>query len=272
MLPAFPIRVSTDLVHWRHTGSFVFTAGNKPAWADDHFWAPELHRVGERYTAYYTARHLETNRLCIGAAIAQSPAGPYDDIGQPLLSDRVSVLDATFFRDDDGTQYLCWKADAGAGNPSGPICVQELSPDGLSLRGSRSELLRNDLGWEGQLVEAPSVVKREGRYYLFYSGGAYDTPGYALGVARSDSPVTGFVKSGESVLRSRGGRWKGPGHNSIATLNGEDYVLYHAWEGERFRDIRPCLLDRVTWADAWPSINDGSPSESEQREPVLTED
>ena len=85
-----------------------------------------------------------------------------------------------------------------------------------------------------------------------------------LGVARSDSPAGEFVKHGEPILRSRGGRWKGPGHSSIAGLNGEDYVVYHAWEGERFRDVRLSLVDRVAWSDGWPSINDGSPSESEQ--------
>jgi beta-xylosidase len=148
-----------------------------------------------------------------------------------------------------------------AGNPSGPIRVQELTADGLAFRGPPSEVLRNDLDWEGRLVEAPSVVKRRGRYYLFYSGGAYDTPGYALGVARSTSPTGPFEKRGEPILRT-GKRWQGPGHNCIVTLEDSDYILYHAWEGARFRDVRPCLLDRVTWGDeGWPAINDGRPSE-----------
>src|SRR5690606_12248963 len=194
VLPAFPIRTSTDLAHWTHTGSFVFTTENKPLWANDHFWAPELHRVGHRYIAYYTARHLQTNLLCIGAAVTSSPEGPYRDVGEPLISDHVPVLDPTFFRDDDGRQYLYWKADAAPGNPSGPICVQGLSPDGLELLGTRAEVARNDRGWEGQLIEAPWVVKRRGLYYLFYSGGAHNTPSYALGVARSESPSGGFTK------------------------------------------------------------------------------
>lgn len=262
VLPAFPIRTSTDLVNWTHTGSFVFTAENKPVWADDHFWAPELHRVGDRYIAYYTARHLRTNRLCIGAAVAPSPGGPYRDMGEPLISDQVAVLDPTFFRDDDGQPYLYWKADASPSSPSGPLCVQELSSDGLELLGTRSEVARNNRGWEGRLIEAPWIVKRRGMYYLFYSGGTYDTPSYALGVARSDSPIGGFQKRGDPVLR-RGSRWKGPGHGSLVTLEGNDYILYHAWEGEQFRDIRQCLLDRVTWGDdGWPAINDGRPSES----------
>ncbi|MCK9487221.1 MAG: glycoside hydrolase family 43 protein [Dehalococcoidia bacterium] len=259
VLPAFPIRRSTDLVHWEHTGRHIFTRENRPSWARDHFWAPELHRVAGQYVAYFTARSTRTGRLCIGAATAPAPEGPYADIGGPLLSERVAVLDPTFFRDDDGRQYLYWKMD-GPSSPAGPICVQELRPDGLGFAGPRREVVRDDIAWEGALVEAPAVVKRGGYYYLFYSGGAYDTPHYAVGVARSSSPVSGFEKRGEPILRGSG-RWKGPGHNAIASFKSDDYIVYHAWEGDRFRDVRPALLERITWsADGWPQVNDGLPS------------
>ena len=258
VLPAFPIRVSRDLVNWEHTGRHVFTRANQPSWARDHFWAPELHRVGDRYVCYYTARSTLTNRLCIGVATADSPEGPYTDLGRPLVAEEVAVLDPTFFRDDDGRHYLYWKKDAPDG-PGGPILVQELTADGLALAGPRHEVLRNDLGWEGRLVEAPAMVKRDGAYYLFYSGADYDSPGYAIGVARSSSPTSGFEKRGEPILRGSG-RWKGPGHCSVVRLQGQDYLVYHAWQGERFRDHRPTLVDRLAWTDdGWPAVNDGSP-------------
>ncbi len=262
VLPAFPIRVSSDLVNWERTGAFVFTEGNRPSWARDHFWAPEIHRVADRYVVYYTARSTETNLLCIGVATASTPLGPYEDLGAPLVSQDTAALDPTFFRDEDGRQYLYWKADA-PGSPSGPILAQQLTPDGLALVGSPVEVLRNDLGWEGRLVEAPCLVKRGSYYYLFYSGSDYDTPNYAVGVARSTSPLGGFQKHGEPILRGSG-RWKGPGHNSVATLNGQDYILYHAWEGRRFRDVRPCLADPLGWtADGWPAVEGGQPGGAE---------
>lgn len=262
VLPAFPIRESTDLVNWQHQGVSVFTRDNRPDWARDHFWAPELHRVGDLYVVYYTARASVTNRLCIGAAAARTPLGPYRDLGRPLVSAPVTVLDPTFLRDDDGRQYLYWKADAGPGNPSGPICVQELTRDGLHLIGDHWEIARNDLPWEERLVEGPSVMKRDGMYYLFYSGGKFSTASYAVGVARSTSPVAGFEKRGEPILRGSP-RWQGPGHNSIVSHEGHDYIVYHAWEGERFRNVRPGLIDHIVWGDdGWPSVGDGIPREA----------
>jgi beta-xylosidase len=261
VLPAFPIRVSSDLEHWENTGRYIFTSENQPRWADDHFWAPEVHRTAGGFIAYYTARARRTNRLCIGAALAPTVLGPYEDLGRPLIEDRVSVLDATAFEDRDGSRYLYWKADAAPGDPSGPIYAQRVANDGLRLLGSRNVVLANDLAWEEPLIEGPWVHRRGDACYLFYSGGRYDTPGYAVGVARSRWPLGPFEKRGAAILGS-GGRWNGPGHNSIASMGGRDFLVYHAWEGERFVDVRPALLDPLVWTeDGWPSVAGDTPSD-----------
>jgi hypothetical protein len=39
--------------------------------------------------------------LCVGAAYANQPTGPFTDIGQPLvLATTVGFIDATYFHDD----------------------------------------------------------------------------------------------------------------------------------------------------------------------------
>lgn len=261
-LPAFPIRESTDLVNWRDTGLHVFTRANQPRWAKDHFWAPELHRVSDYYVAYYTARSRITDRLCIGAAASRAPFGPYRDLGHPLVSAATSVLDATFFRDEDGRQYLYWKADAGPGDASGPIHARELAPNGLSLSGPQWDVAHTDQPWELGLIEGPTVLKRDGVYYLFYSGAAFDSTTYAIGVARSSSPIEGFEKRGDPILQSSE-RWRGPGHNSIVSHEGFDYIAYHAWEGVQFRNLRQSLIEPLLWGeDGWPRVHEpGTPGE-----------
>ena len=48
-------------------------------------------------------------------------------------------------------------------------------------------LFKNDMDWEGGVVEAPFMWKHDGRYYLFYSGNGYGGDKYAVGFATSTS-------------------------------------------------------------------------------------
>lgn len=128
---AFPILHSVDLKRWELKG-FVFPEGQMPAWTASgrhvgDFWAPEMARVGDEYWLAYTARE-KSNALAIGLAKAPHPAGPWTDVGRPLLTGGVvlfpptdadapmplasgGVIDSHVFIDEDGTPYLFWKAD-----------------------------------------------------------------------------------------------------------------------------------------------------------------
>lgn len=258
---AFPIRTSKDLAHWTDQGA-IFPNARKPAWAASDFWAPEIHQVGSTYVAYYTARD-KTGRLCVGAASAPSPTGPYTDLGHPLVRDpHVGSIDATEFQDDDGSKYLVWKSD---GNDVGEPChiyVQKLSPDGLALEGQATSILTNDQGWEGKVVEGPQLVKRNGTYYLFYSGNSYADGTYATGVARASSLLGPYEKHDGPILHT-GGAFAGPGHNAIVTdPAGRDYIVFHAYAASNIGGPRETLVNSVDWQGGWPVVNDGTPASS----------
>lgn len=259
---AFPIRRSRDLVEWEPVGH-AFPEGERPQWASGDFWAPEIHPVDGEYRLYYTARHSATGRLAVGVAGAVEATGPWTDLGEPLVLDpAMSMIDPTFFRDEDGRQYLYWKADGNAQGKPTPIYVQELSEDGTELVGERTEVLTNDQPWEGDVTEGPFMVKRGGFYYLFYSGNAFYDDRYAVGVARSTSPTGPFEKYPDPILVSND-RWWGPGHGSVVEgPDGEDYFLYHAWEAGRARGGNPrmLLMEQIEWEDGWPRLGEGSPS------------
>jgi beta-xylosidase len=141
-----------------------------------------------------------------------------------------------------------------------------LAADGLSLVGARREVLTNDRSWEGDLIEGPWVVQHGRFYYLLYSGNAFWTEHYAVGVARSRSPLGPFTKMDQTLLR-RDENWLGPGHGSVVRAHdGHDYFIYHAWQRGRVggRNPRMLLMDRVHWENDWPRINDGSPSATSQ--------
>jgi beta-xylosidase len=253
---AFPIRTSTDLVHWKSAG-FVFPSANKPTWAKGDYWAPEIHRVGNHYVAYFSARH-DDGRLSIGAATGPTAVGPFTDIGQPLIHDAsMGMIDVTELEGADQKPYLVWKADGNAVGKPTPIYGQPLTASGTALTGNRKTLITNDLGWEGNVVEGPFVVLRGGQYHLFYSGNAYYNGTYAVGVATASSPLGPYTKAGAPILKTNGA-WVGPGHCSVVdSPSGETVMVYHAWEPGHVNgagDVRHLLIDRVAWSGGKPSV------------------
>ncbi len=134
-------------------------------------------------------------------------------------------------------------------------------------------LVNSPTTWEGGVVEAPWVVKRDGRYYLIYSGNVYDER-YRTGVARASNITGPWEKKGDPILGNNDA-WVGPGHGSVVpvpTSNGkssQDYFVYHAWRnaGGGAADKktgRMVLVDRITWTKGWPQIGDGTPTTGTQ--------
>lgn len=267
----FPVRRSDDLVFWDDTSAALLPDG-KPSWAANggRNWAPEIHRVGAGYVAYFTSVN-GADVLSIGAASASDPFGSWRDRGGPLVEAPLGVIDASHFTDKDGRQYLLYKIDGNSQGQPTPIYLRELAADGLSFAaGSQPvELLRNDPAtWEGGVVEAPWLIERGGTYYLFYSGNVYDHR-YRTGVARAAALAGPYQKHGAPILGNNE-RWVGPGHGSVVAIGGADYFVYHAWnaapggsnDGAAGRQV---LVDRIAWqADGWPQIADGSPSRTAQ--------
>ena len=260
-----PVRLSDDLVTWRSSGGFLLPDG-KASWSANggRNWAPEVHRVGAQYVAYYTAVNA-SNVLSIGCTHAAALEGPYTDCGGPLVQNAVGVIDATFFEDTNGKKYLYYKIDGNSVGQRTPIYARQLAADGLSFAAGSSaiEVLNNDAStWEGGVVEAPWVVKHGADYLLFYSGNVYDDR-YRTGVARAQSPTGPFTKKGMPVLGNNSS-WVGPGHGSVVSVHGRDYFFHHAWPAlpngkNDTAKGRYGLVAPIAWgADGWPVLGNGS--------------
>jgi len=265
--PGYPIRSSPDLVHWTARGT-IFTNATRPTWATGDFWAPELHKVGARFVAYFSARHTN-GAFAVGAAWATNVLGPYTALGQPLVNDpNPGVIDAHFFQAAGGAKYLLWKVDGNAVGAPTPIKIQPLAADGLSLTGAPTTVLTNTLSWEGGLVEGPWMVEHGGFFYLFYSANGYASTAYAVGVARSTSPTGPFTKAPAPILVSNSS-FGGPGHGSVLIGPSGDWVhVYHSWLGGKVGQApgRHVLVDRIRWENGWPTMR-GAPSARSQPMP-----
>jgi arabinan endo-1,5-alpha-L-arabinosidase len=261
----FPIYTSTDMTRWSLKGKIL---ASKPGWANDRFWAPEIHKVApNRYVAYYSASERSNNKLAIGAATASSATGPFTDIGRPLVSDPTpGVIDAHYFQASDGRRFLLWKRDGNAIGQKTPIFMQELGADGITRRGAVHTVLTNDQSWEGALVEGQWLVERGGYFYLFYSGNGYASASYGIGVARATSPTGPYTKASGGPLLRTNHAWDGPGHGSVLKGPSGDWVhVYHAWVKGKVNQSpgRLVLVDRITWPGGWPKML-GAPSRRSQ--------
>ncbi len=269
---SYRIYQSLDGTDWRRVG-YIFRIGHYPSWSGGFdFWAPEVHRVGDRYIAYFTIRNKE-GRFCVGAATAPHPLGPFEDVGAPIFSNPdVGLIDVTYFRDPrTDRSWLAWKEDSNALRGSVPtsLILQEVAADGLTPIGAPTTILRNDAPWEGALVEAPSFIHQGGYYYLFYSANAFFDDRYAVGVARARRIEGPYEKNPANPILRSDDRFSGPGHQFLIEHEpGEWTMFYHARDKSTKRKARLLMSDPVKWTrDGWPSIQGGVPSSSWSRTP-----
>lgn len=226
-----------------------------------HVWAPEVIKLGERYVLYYTAHDISSDRQCVGAAVSNAAAGPFvDTAAKPLVcqAELGGTIDASPFL-DGGRLYLYFKSDGNCCNQPTHIFAQELRLDGLQVTGQPSRLLTNGRTWEGKVIEAPTMVKRDGKYTLLYSANDFGDGTYAAGYASCAGPMGPCEPVGDApfLKTSAAAKLFGPGHQAVFQANGQDYIAYHAWElkpdGKR-ADRRFLYIDRLGWVDGKPVV------------------
>ncbi len=260
---AFEVLVSNDLVHWTSKGGALEPLGHQAL----DYWAPEVAFFDGAFYMYYSAGTGDVGHQ-VRVAKSEHPEGPYRDMGLVLTPNEPFSIDANPFQDDDGRWYLFYARDFLDGDRPGTALVVDKMFDMTRLEGRPQTVLRASQDWqlfqaERQMygatydwhtLEGPFVVKHDGRYYCFYSGGAWQKPNYGVGYAVADHPLgpwTEPVSSEPLVLKSVPGRVVGPGHNSVVRgPDGHDYLVYHAWDAAQ--TARRMCIDRIDWTKDGP--------------------
>jgi beta-xylosidase len=245
--------LSDDLVTWRQ-GSDALP--RLPSWSTPgKVWAPEAVEWEDgSYRLYYTTALSGEDRQCLSVAVADEAAGPYEDSStEPLVCevDEGGSIDPTVFVDPGGTAWLYWKNDGNHIGIDSSIRAAPLSEDGLAVEGRKTVVLEQDQPWEGMLIEGPALWEHEGDYHLFYSGNGFWTDEYAVGHAVGDSPTGPFTKTPDPVLTTNEVA-AGPGHNSLIEVEGQVWMVYHAWVPGAVGDEvegRQMWLSRVTFEE-----------------------
>ncbi|HVG00019.1 MAG TPA: glycoside hydrolase family 43 protein [Chloroflexia bacterium] len=258
------VATSPDLVKWTLLSDAM---PSLPAWAKlggSLVWAPEVMKIGDKFVLYYTARDKASNKQCVGVATSDKPEGKYRDTNPaPLVcqAPEGGTIDASPYRDGDKL-YLYYKNDGNCCGQATYLYVSEMSPDGLSLVGEPTRLVRNDKAWEGRVVEAPTMWKQEGKYYLFFSANNYAGFEYSVGYANCETPTGPCEDAPENPILASRMKQKplviGPGHQSIIEDDdGEAWLVYHVWDvtsaGLR-GDSRFMWIDRLAFEGGKPVV------------------
>ena len=119
-----------------------------------------------KYFFYYSANPTTNKGKQIGVAVADSPTGPFTDLGKPIITSsptgRGQQIDVDVFTDPvSGKSYLYW------GN--GYMAGAELNDDMLSVKEETTVVLTPKGGTLQTYAyrEAPYVIYRKGVYYFF---------------------------------------------------------------------------------------------------------
>ncbi|GAA3771808.1 hypothetical protein GCM10022225_68900 [Plantactinospora mayteni] len=229
------------------------------AWASGGLtWAPDVSaRADGTFLLYYTARSRAVGRQCIGAAVANSPLGPFSAVGtEPLVCNggEGGDIDASSFVDSTGLRYLLYKDDGNAIGQPTSLWLQRVAADGVTPQGARVELLRNDRPEEAGVIEAPVLTRVDSRYVLFYSLGGYGGTGYQTSYATSTSLTGPYTKAYRSLITtaSTDAHVTGPGGADLVREPGGDSVVFHGWlPGNTARGMYVAALG---WSGGYPVV------------------
>jgi GH43 family beta-xylosidase len=230
-------------------------------------WAPELHRLGNKWFIYYAADdgRNENHRMWVLESESDDPTGRYFCRGE-LKTDGWAI-DGTVLTMEDGRMYFIWSGWPGEKNGQQNLYASPMK-NPWTLTGHRTLICVPDQPWERKampICEGPQVLKRNDDVFIVYSASGSWTEHYCLGLLHNKSGdilnASAWTKHGP-VFESTEDIW-GVGHCSfVKSLCGtEDWILYHSksskthgWED---RDVH---AKRFTWsANGLPDFGKPTP-------------
>lgn len=244
-----------------------------------HLWAPELHRIDNKWYIYYTADdgNMDNHQIYV---IENESASPME--GQFVMKGRIPTdkdnnwaIHATTF-EHAGQRYMVWCGWQKRRIDSETQCIYIATMENpWSLSSDRIMISKPEFEWECQWVnpdgsktaypihvnEAPQFIesKNKDRLCIFYSASGSWTPYYCVGLLTAEananlldpaswkkSPVPVFQPQPQNSVY-------GPaGISFVPSPDGTEwYVLYHARkipnDAPGAQDSRSPRMQKITW-------------------------
>lgn len=240
-----------DLKTWKSEGTVFKVSTDSVKWAQNSSssWASQVakHRDEksgkDKYYLYFCSwDKTSSGKQSIGVAVSDGPAGPFEDIGEPLVRGTLTEPQSSNWDDIDPTiwietdesgeehRYLGW------GNSRNYICelnedmisVKDLNGDGKITYGTSPEKGDVLLREVSNYTEAPWFYRRQdengkyyGSYYLFYASGWHEKMAYST----TDNLLTGEYTFGNTLMPPTA--TSNTNHMAVFDFKGKTYFVYH---------------------------------------------
>lgn len=188
----FDVYKSRDLREFQ--GPYRVFEREEGFWADENYWAPEVHKYKGRYYMIASFFTRGRRRAC-QIMVSDSPLGKFQPLAEPVTPVDRDCLDGTLYV-ENGVPYLVfcheWQQIV-----DGEICIMKLSED-LKRAVSEPETIfsASSVGWvkpqhddrygDVYITDGPFFHKlRSGKLLMLWS--SFSERGYAVAMAVSDS-------------------------------------------------------------------------------------
>jgi hypothetical protein len=245
--PGFYAYSSKDLMTWDVHGPIL--SFSNVGWIDDdgaprHFaWAPCVAEKDGKYYLYYSVGPQNPTPSRIGVAVSDSPSGPFEDSGRPLLTggDGFEAIDPMVFHDSLFDVYYLY----AGGSAGATLRMFELADNMIEFR-KEIEVDTPPFFTEGAFMHF-----YEGMYYFSYSHGSYRDASYSVHYAISNCAAGPWTYMGPILVSDE--KHKGPGHHSFFSnpQNGQWYIAYHRWNNQAgdgpYRGSRQVAIEKIEY-------------------------
>ncbi|MCL2843211.1 MAG: family 43 glycosylhydrolase, partial [Oscillospiraceae bacterium] len=252
-IPHYVAYSSKDLINWTYHG-VVLSASDVSWLSNDSAWAahmvPYTGTDGIRryylYTCGWGTGAGFSGSTHLGVAVADHPAGPYVDIGQPLMHSSVTqtppgipndhgwadIDPMVFITEIDGEErrFITWGNERFriAELNEDMISLKDRNGDGQITNADISDMLQGDSFRNAppmppgmfHFTEGPWLHERDGIFYVFYAGGWYEDLSYARAL-----DIYGPWYHSSRIMEPTA--TSNTNHPGVIDFNGRTYLFYH---------------------------------------------
>jgi GH43 family beta-xylosidase len=197
-------------------------------------WAPELHRINDRWYIYYAADDglNENHRMWVLESVTDDPMGQYRCKGS--VETNGWAIDGTVLQ-RDGRLYFLWSGWPGAVNGCQNLYIAQMS-NPWTISSERVLLGTPTHAWEKvemDINEGPQILERHGKLFVIYSASGSWTADYCLGLLEltgADVLNPRDWKKWDAPALARNKEVWGLGHCSFTQSpdGAEDWIVFHA--------------------------------------------